>query len=138
MSNSNYTMSRIQDALEQCDGNQTKAQKTILSWLEKDQTLLAGLVAPHLKAIIAHAVAHVAKQGAPARKAGETARSVPPVEPSDSDLGDFARELLEGLAGAADAPKFGESGSTGKPKQASQKHVDAIHAMASRSKGDKK
>lgn len=126
-----YSQSRIEDALEQSGGDLGKAQRMVLSWIENDQTLLAGLVAPHIKAIIAHAVSHAAKPR-PASK----------IDVSAEPPSDFGRELLEGLAGAAGAPRFGEAEvSQGfrdpQPLAASQKHIDAIHALAGK-KGDQK
>ncbi|MCK5555137.1 MAG: hypothetical protein KAI76_02775, partial [Alphaproteobacteria bacterium] len=56
-----YALSRVKDALEKSGGNRLKAQRLILSWLEKDNTLLLGLVAPHIQGIVTHAVAHVAQ-----------------------------------------------------------------------------
>ncbi|MDF3024475.1 MAG: hypothetical protein K0R10_1836 [Alphaproteobacteria bacterium] len=46
-----YAMSRVKDALEKSNGNHLKAQRLLLQWMEKDQSLLFGLVTPHMQSI---------------------------------------------------------------------------------------
>lgn len=123
-----YAMSRVRDALEKSEGNHLKAQRLIMGWLEKDQTLLLGLVAPHLSGIVSHAVNHA---------------SAPPKKkmPKRVDLegaGEFGADLVRGLRGGAAG--FGEASPRGlsKPGKASQKHIDAINAIASAKKDGKK
>lgn len=53
-----YAMSRVHDAIEKSEGNHMKAQRLLLDWIVKDQTLLLGLVEPHIVSIVAHAVNH--------------------------------------------------------------------------------
>lgn len=117
-----YAMSRVRDALEKAEGNHLKAQRLILSWLEKDHTLLFGLVTPHMQGIISHAVNHAAN---------------PPKKPmpkkinlEDAETGEFGEALLGGLRGGGSS-SFGEATprGAGKPGKASQKHVDAINAL---------
>lgn len=57
-----YALSRVRDAIDKEGGNHLKAQRLLLEWVKKDQTLLIGLVAPHVPSIISHAVNHVASQ----------------------------------------------------------------------------
>ena len=47
-----YALSRVKDALDAADGNTAKATRMVMHWLEKDQSLMVGLVAPHLKSIV--------------------------------------------------------------------------------------
>jgi hypothetical protein len=115
-----YAMSRVRDALEKSEGNHLKAQRLIMGWLEKDHTLLLGLVAPHLQGIISHAVNHAASP--PQKKM-----------PKRIDLegaGEFGADLVRGIKGGA--ANFGEASPRGlsKPGKASQKHIDAINAIA--------
>ncbi len=53
-----YAMSRVHDAIEKSEGNHMKAQRLLLDWITKDQTLLLGLVEPHIVSIVSHAVNH--------------------------------------------------------------------------------
>lgn len=116
-----YAMSRVKDALEKSDGNHLKAQRLILSWIEKDQTLLLGLVTPHIQGIITHAVNHA---DAPAKK------KTPPRVNIDESAGEFGAALVRGIKGSGTG--FGEAPpkNLSKPGKASQKHVDAINLLA--------
>lgn len=121
-----YALSRVRDALEKSDGNHLKAQRLLLSWLEKDNTLLLGLVAPHLQSIVTHAVNHA---GTPRGASGGKT-----VEVKSGETGEFGAAVLESLKGGrnegvgfgADVPR----GTVSRPGKASQSHVDAIHQLA--------
>ena len=130
-----YAMSRVKDALEKSGGNQLKAQRLVLSWLEKDHTLLFGLVEPHMQGIITHAVAHAAL---PVRKI-EPLKKVN-VQPHET--GEFGNAVLQSLRGRSDEMgSFGEASPRGlsKPGKASKAHVDAINTLVKASKAkDKK
>lgn len=65
-----YAMSRVRDALEKSEGNHLKAQRLLMSWLEKDHSLLLGLVTPHLPSIVTHAINY---SGQPAGKSAPAA-----------------------------------------------------------------
>jgi hypothetical protein len=120
-----YAMSRVKDALEKSDGNHLKAQRLILSWLEKDNTLLLGLVSPHIQSIITHAIAHATQ---PPKK----------LDLKDAGTGEFAESLLKSLRGKSeDNGTFGEVEPRGvsKPGKASKTHIDAINALVNASKG---
>ena len=71
-----YALSRVKDALEASKGNPAQATRLVMSWLENDQTLMIGLVAPHLKGIITHAVSYIERQDGPG--AQKPAQNVPP------------------------------------------------------------
>jgi hypothetical protein len=124
-----YAISRVKDALEKSDGNHLKARRLILSWLEKDHTLLFGLVTPHIQSIITHAIAHVTQ---PPKK----------ISLKDQKAGEFGNSLLDSLSGkGGDTGTFGEAAPRGvsKPGKASKAHVDAINLLVKASKGkDKK
>ena len=118
-----YAISRVKDALEKSGNNHLKARRLILSWLEKDHTLLSGLVAPHMQSIVTHAIAHVTK---PPKK----------INLKDQETGEFGNSLLESLRGkGGDTGSFGEAapGGVSKPGKASKAHVDAINALVSAS-----
>ena len=128
-----YAMSRVKDALEKSGGNHLKAQRLLLSWMEKDHTLLFGLVTPHVQSIITHAISHVAQ---PPRK------SPPPKKISlkDQETGEFGSAMLASLKSGENG-SFGEATPRGvsKPGKTSKAHVDAINTIvsASRDKGKK-
>lgn len=135
-----YAMSRVKDALDKSDGNHLKAQRLLLQWLEKDHTLLLGLVSPHLQSIITYAISHAAlpatiKRPIPGKSAPPqpTARTV-----QTKDAGEFGAAVLQSLKGGrSEGVGFGEAQSRGevsKPGQASQKHIDAIHKIAGATK----
>lgn len=123
-----YALSRVRDALEKSGDNRLKAQRLILSWLEKDHTLLFGLVTPHLQGIITHALAHVAS--------GPKKISL-----KSKDAGEFGGAMLASLRGDGETGNFGEATPKGisKPGKASKAHVAAINALVSAGKNkDKK
>ena len=130
-----YAMSRVKDALEKSGGNHLKAQRLILSWMEKDHTLLLGLVDPHVQSIITHAISHVTQ---PPRKAPLPKK----ISIKDQESGEFGSAVLDSLRGkSGETGTFGEATPRGipRPGKTSKAHVDAINTIvsASRSK-DKK
>ncbi len=130
-----YAMSRVKDALEQSGGNHLKAQRLLLSWLEKDHTLLFGLVAPHIQSIVTHAITHMAD---PVPRA-PTSKKVDMAEAESSEFGGALFDSLRG--GGGNTGNFGEAAPRGvsKPGKASKAHVDAINALVNASKNkDKK
>jgi len=130
-----YALSRVKDALEKSGDNRLKAQRLILSWLEKDHTLLFGLVAPHMQGIITHAIAHVAQQP-------KEAVTPEKINLKDHKTGEFGNVLLNSLSGKNEnTGTFGEvtPRNIPRPCKTSKTHVDAINALASASKSkDKK
>jgi hypothetical protein len=137
-----YAMSRVKDALDKSDGNHLKAQRLLLQWLEKDHTLLLGLVAPHLQSIITYAINHAALPPAHKRSVLEKPEQPKPAKGrsvSARDAGEFGAAVLQSLKGGRqEGASFGEQqprGAVSKPGQASQKHIDAIHKIAGASKG---
>lgn len=129
-----YALSRVKDALEKSDDNHLKAQRLLFSWLQKDNTLLLGLVAPHIQGIISHAIAHVSQ---PAKKAVASKK----INLEDHETGEFGGAVLESLRGGkGETGNFGEAAPRGvsKPGKASKAHVDAINKLVSASKNKNK
>lgn len=118
-----YAISRVKDALEKSDQNQVKARQLIMSWLEKDQSLLLGLVAPHLQSIVTHAIAHVTT---PPKKIDATQAT-----------GEFGVAMLDSLKGGGIEANFGQAtpGGLTPPGQTSKAHIEAINTIVSASKG---
>lgn len=122
-----YAMSRVKDALEQSGGNHLKAQRLLAQWLEKDHSLLLGLVSPHMHSIITHALTHVAL---PPRKAPPPRK----ISAKDYETSDFGSGLLQNMRGRdEDTGSFGHSTSRNisPPGKASKQHVDAINKLVS-------
>ena len=91
-----YAMSRVRDALEKSDGNHLKAQRLLASWLEKDHSLLLGLVAPHLQAIVTHAINHAAQP-----------QKHKTLEVDPGETGEFGAAFLDSLKGGRSEEAFG-------------------------------
>lgn len=132
-----YAISRVRDAIEKSEGNHLKAQRLLLSWLEKDHSLLLGLVTPHLQSIVSHAVNY-----ADQKAASQTTAAVKAAEDETMETGEFGAAVLESLQGGRNEGGFGfgepaPRGAVSKPGRASQSHVDAIHQIAGKQK-DKK
>jgi hypothetical protein len=126
-----YAMSRVKDALDKSNGNHLKAQRLLLQWLEKDHTLLLGLVTPHLQSIITHAISHAAMPQMPKKEQ----LGPPPkkVSVSAKDTGEFGAAMLQTMRG--ETASFGQpDGAVSRPGATSQKHVDTMHALAAASK----
>jgi hypothetical protein len=58
-----YVIEKIKAAIAASGDNRSEAQRLLISWAVRDQTLLLGLSKPHLKAIASHAVEFVARTG---------------------------------------------------------------------------
>lgn len=126
-----YAISRVRDALEKSGGNHLKAQRLILNWIEKDHTLLFGLVTPHMQGIISHAVNHA---DAPPKKAM-------PKRVEIDDVGEFGSALVQSLKGGrSEGTGFGQATpkNISKPGKASKAHVDAINKLVSAGKNKDK
>ena len=126
-----YAMSRVRDALEKSEGNHLKAQRLLLTWMEKDQNLLLGLVAPHMQGIITHAINHISGPEA-GKKSAVLPKKV--AVPKDGG-GEFGQALLQSLKGGTST--FGQAedrGAVSRPGAASQKHIDTMRALAGASK----
>ena len=132
-----YALSRVKDALEKSDGNHLKAQRLLMTWLEKDHSLLFGLVSPHMHSIIVHALAHVDQPVTQPQK--PVAKKI---MPKPNETSEFGSALLESLRGHGEPTgNFGEATPRGltKPGKTSKAHVDAINKLVSagRDKGKK-
>ncbi|MGM0421689.1 MAG: hypothetical protein ACQEQL_01165 [Pseudomonadota bacterium] len=126
-----YALSRVQDALESCEGNTAKAQRVLMNWLEKDQTLMIGLVAPHLKSIVTHAVSYVARHPDDRTTTEQPESPLSDSVPEGDATGTAILESLLGQGKIGGGQKFGEfDAPPTKPGKASAAHVDAIHQIA--------
>jgi hypothetical protein len=120
-----YARRNILEALKKSKGSATRAQALVADAAMKDNRLLVELAQPHLKGIIAHAVARVIhEQTSPPEEH--------PDQPSmiDMSLDTFGRELLGALSGR-NTPKFAQEDAappTGH-KAASKAHIDAINRI---------
>lgn len=129
-----YALSRVRDALEKSGGNHLKAQRLLVSWLENDQSLLAGLVAPHMPGILAHALTHVMNPD-------QLKKAPKQLKVQADQVGEFGEALLSSLKGGRhEGVGFGEPAprNLSKPSAASKKHIDAINKIATRKTSDDK
>jgi hypothetical protein len=126
-----YAESRIREALKLAKGNDTKARAQVMAWAAEDQRLLMGLVRPHLTGIVAYAISRVLS-----RPENEIPEDLPD-KPQSLDLppDTFGREILSALS-SHDTPVFGHETSAppSRRKKASQSHIDAMKAIASKTK----
>jgi len=124
MSSQEYALSRVKDALATTKGDVSEAQRMLIHWLEKDKSLLVGLVGPHLKSIVLHAVTHIDKL----EHATNTKR--PTQMKVEEDKEGLGMSLLENVA-KLNEETFGRlSEQSGKPTKASKEHVKAIMQIA--------
>lgn len=129
-----YAEQRIREALKLAKGNPTKARQQIIAWTYEDTKLLQALSRPHLTGIVAHAVNRVIHH----QHMEEEAQPIPEApQPLNMPPETFGAEILRALQNEGTA-KFGREAAAPVPrrKQASQSHIDAMKAMASKKKKD--
>lgn len=126
--NWSYAESRIRAAVEEAEGNTLEAKRLILEWTEKDPKLLKGLTEHHINGIITHAIGYVT------REKPEPDRIV--LTGGEPGIG-LVQGMVEGRGDAFGRPP---EGNTPRPGKASERHVEAIHTLASskKRKDDKK
>lgn len=56
-----YVQTKTKEALEATNGDKKDAQKLMITWAVRDQSLLLGLTKPHLKAIVSAQIDHAAR-----------------------------------------------------------------------------
>ncbi len=64
-----YVVSKIHEALKATGDDKRDAQKLLITWAVRDQTLLLGLAKPHLRALISARIEEVCRAGR--KKKGE-------------------------------------------------------------------
>jgi hypothetical protein len=126
-----YAETRIREALKLARGNATKARQQIIAWAAEDQRLLLALARPHLTGIVAHALNRV--QARPEIMTPDSPSPLP--QPLDMAPDTFGKEILKALS-SHDTQVFGQEGGapSQRRKKASQSHIDALKAIASKSK----
>lgn len=124
----NYALGRIRHALREAKGNNLKARQQIIAWTYEDHKFLLELVRPHLKGIIGHAMGHV--------ESLVEKESIEPISEPAVDLEgtEFGKEILQSIAEGG-ALNFGQAhvGPPLKKTAASQRHIDAMKALAAHS-----
>lgn len=126
-----YAETRIREALKLARGNATRARQQVIAWAVDDHRLLLALAHPHLTGIVAHALGRV--QSRPESLPPEVPAPLP--EPLDMAPDTFGKEILKALS-SHDTQVFGQDGGAPSPrrKKASQSHINALKAIASKSK----
>ena len=132
-----YAERRIAEALKLAKGNQARARQQVIAWALNDDKLLKALTKSHLSGIVAYNIERVASgRAAAARKAQKPVQRAAAAAQNTKKEADFGVELLRAVASSS-SEVFGlENGSAGigRPKQVSQNHINAIRAIASKSK----
>lgn len=129
-----YAESRIREALKLAKGNPTKARQQIIAWTYEDTKLLHALARPHLTGIVAHAVNRVIYH----QHMEDEAEDIPETpQPVNMEPATFGAQILKALQ-SENTAQFGREQQALPPrrKQASQSHIDALKAMASKKKKD--
>lgn len=131
-----YAERRIAEALKLAKGNEARARQQIIAWALTDEKLLQALTKSHLSGIVAYNIERVASgRAAAARKAQKPKPKAANTQKTNKQA-DFGVELLKAVASSS-SEVFGlENGSSGvgRPGQVSQNHINAIRAIASKTK----
>lgn len=109
----NYLASKIKEALANSDGDKQAAQKLLITWAVRDQSLLLGLTKPHLKGIVAAHIDHAMR--APAKNDGE--------KPTQ-----FSKEELDKMV--ALRPLGEKRASVAPPPKTSSRQANVMHQLA--------
>ena len=141
-----YIEKRIKDALELHNGNRLKARQQVIAWTYEDDKLLHTLAKPHLSGIVAYHVervdsgrAEAAKELPPAPKRPQKVAPKPAKTKANVDADEFGLNLLKAVTGeSADIFGLEDPGAPRKKQGVSKNHVDAINAIASKSKSPDK
>ena len=130
---SDYKTTRIQNAIKENPDSPAKVRQTVMKWALEDQKFLTELVKPHLSGIVSYAVYRVEN------KLNEPEMPVPatPADALAEEEGNFGLEILKTIAGGHSAIFGLEGRATGKKEGVSQKHIDAINAIAGKGKPKK-
>ena len=108
-----YLASKIKEALANSGGDKHAAQKLLITWAVRDQTLLLGLTKPHLKGIIAAHIDHAAR---------------PPAKGDGAKTTHFSKAELDKMVTAR---PLGEKRSpVVPPPKTSARQADVMHRLA--------
>lgn len=133
-----YAENRIKEALKLAKGNQVKARQQIIAWAVEDPKLLFALTKPHLSGIVAYNIERVASGRAAAARTSKPAAQKPITQKQPAANGkkpeQFGLEILKAVAGNPAIFGLEDVGAMKKASPVSQRHVDAIKAIASKSK----
>ena len=130
----NYTENRIKEALRTNGGSAAKAKRQLFSWLYEDHKLLLDITQPHLNGIVAYAVDRVlCRTTKTDEEMFEEEAETAALSTSSKDT--LGKDILKGFI-AKDVTHFGQEsyGIPVRKKAASQKHIDAMHMLAAKSR----
>lgn len=134
-----YAERRIEEALKLAKGNPIRARQQVIAWTFEDPKLLYALTKNHLTGIVAYHIDRVESGRAAAAKqepvaAKPAAQPKAPVKKTAAE-DPFGMEILKAVADSS-SEVFGleNSGRPQKRGQASEAHIKALQAMASKSK----
>lgn len=129
-----YAEQRVKQALKLYGGNATKARQQIIAWTYEDPKLLHALTKNHLTGIVAYHIERVASGRAAKARNNKKMQPGTPM-PDKANSQEFGMEILKAIA-ASGSPSFGLESYAAPQKrgQASQRHINAIKALASKKK----
>ena len=134
-----YARQKVKQALRVSEGDTKQASRDIIELCVRDHEFLLGLTEPFLRGIIGHALKNAGADisdapGAKPKK--EAAPRVLDVEAMGKATG-LGADIVKNVLGSG-GHKFGTQdrtrGTLGKKTKASSKHVDALRAIAEKSK----
>ena len=130
-----YVEKRVKEALKLSKGNALKARKQLMAWTYEDVKLLHALTQNHLSGIVAYHIDRV--------KSGRSDKAkIPPLMSKKAAASkkpeSFGMEILKAVVNSGELFGLETPGMTRKRGQASQRHINAINQMASKSKPKKK
>jgi len=110
-----YVSVKIKEAIKAAGGDKQDAQKLLITWAVRDQSLLLGLTKPHLKAIVNSWIGNAMRpQNKVADKTGEEIK--------------FSNEEIGRMV--ASSPGSGKRSATVPPPKSSARQASMMHHIA--------
>ncbi len=133
-----YVERKIVEALKLHNGHALRTRQQITAWALEDPKLLMALTKSHLTGIVAYNVERVLSgRAAAARKNQQATQKIPQktVQNVPKTKGAFGAEILKAVTSSS-SEIFGleHMGDIKRPGGVSQKHIDAIRAIAKNKK----
>lgn len=126
-----YADKKIREALQLASGDKEKTELILATLIQNDVQLLKELTAKHMRGIIGYNIERVTGTKKASQKLAQTRKRSAKKAVSNS----FGMKMLKAAAGTQ-AGVFGfDDGVHHKPQAASQKHIDAIHAIVAGGRG---
>lgn len=130
-----YVERKIVEAIKLSKGNTARARQQVIAWALEDHELLQYLTKSHLSGIVAYNIERVMSGRAAAARIAEKTKPAAGKASAPKKEADFGVELLKAVASSSsEIFGFEHSPPLGRRGQASQSHVNAIRAIATKQK----